>query len=102
MKDWKACERRIAERLGGKRIPVSGRSRGDTPDITHDRLSIEVKSRKRLPAWIENAMRQAEASAKDGQLPVVVLHQDGSRYADCLAVLRLEDMANYVKQEDEA
>jgi hypothetical protein len=102
VKDWKACERRIAELLGGKRVPVSGRTRGDCPDVEHPTLSIECKSRKKLPAWIEDAMRQAEASAKDGQLPVAVLHQDGRRYTDCLVILRLEDMANYLKKDDKA
>ena len=69
MKDWKACERKVAALLGGTRIPVSGRARGHSPDIHHERLSIEVKSRRNLPAWLEAAMRQAEACAQDGQLP---------------------------------
>lgn len=97
MKDWKACERRIAGLLGGRRVPVSGRQRGETPDIAHELLSIEVKSRRSLPSWLEEAMNQAEASAKDGQLPVAVLHQDGQRYADSLVVLRLKDFCNCQK-----
>jgi hypothetical protein len=97
MKDWKACERRIAELLGGKRIPVSGRARGDCSDVEHPILSVECKSRKKLPAWIEDAMNQAEASVKDGQLPVVVLHQDRAPYAQSLVVLRLEDFAGHLK-----
>ena len=97
MKDWKACERRIATFLGGRRIPVSGRTRGDCPDIEHPTLSIECKSRKKLPAWIEDAMKQAEASAKDGPLPVVVLHQDRAPYAESLVVLRLSGFADYLK-----
>ena len=99
MKDWKACERRVAELLGGKRVPVSGRTRGDCPDIEHPTLSIECKSRKRLPAWIEDAMNQAEASAKDGQLAVVVLHQDRAAYSESLVVLRLSNFADYLKGE---
>ncbi len=98
MKDWKSCERPVAEVLGGERVPVSGRTRGDCPDVEHPTLSIEAKSRKKLPAWIEDAMKQAEASAKDGQLPVAVLHQDGRRYAESLVVLRLEDFSNYLQR----
>ena len=98
MKDWKACERRVAQFLGGRRVPVSGRTRGDCPDVEHPTLSIECKSRKKLPAWIEDAMKQAEASAKDGQLPVVVLHQDHRPYAESLVVLRLEDFAHHLKE----
>ena len=92
MKDWKACERKVAALLGGTRVPVSGRARGHSPDIHHERLSIEVKSRKKLPAWLEDAMEQAEACARDGQLPLIVLHQDGQRYEDTLIVMRLKDV----------
>jgi hypothetical protein len=99
VKDWKGCERRIAELLGGRRVPVSGRIRGDCPDVEHPTLSIECKSRKKLPAWIEDAMRQAEASARDGRLPVVVLHEDRVPYAESLVVVRLEDFAGYLKGE---
>jgi hypothetical protein len=97
MKDWKRAERRIADILGGQRVPASERSRGDTPDIEHNTLSVEVKSRKCLPAWIENAMQQTEAASKNGELPVAVLHQDGKRYTDALVVIRLKDFADYVK-----
>ena len=99
MKDWKACERKVAALLGGRRIPVSGRGRGDNPDIHHELFSIEVKSRKTIPAWLEDAMRQAEASVKDGRLPVAVLHQDHTPYAESLVVLRLEDFAGYLEGE---
>ena len=89
MKDWKACERRIAALLGGERVPVSGRGRGYSPDIRHEHLSIEVKNRKKLPAWVEDAMKQAEPCAQDEQLPLVVLHQDSQRYQEALVVMRL-------------
>ena len=97
MKDWKACERRVAELLGGQRIPITGRQRGDTPDIEHEALSIEVKSRKSLPAWLLDALNQAQAASKDGKkMPVVVLHQDHAPYAHSLVVLELKDFADYL------
>jgi len=92
VKDWKACERKVAALLGGTRIPVSGRGRGHSPDIQHERLSIEVKSRRKLPAWLEDAMKQAEVCARDGQLPLIVLHQDEQRYQNALIVMRLKDL----------
>ena len=100
MKDWKTCdcERKVAALLGGRRIPVSGRGRGDSPDIQHNFLSIEVKSRKKLPTWIEDAIKQAEACAQGDQLPLVVLHQDSQRYQDALVVMRLKYL---VPQGDE-
>jgi len=92
VKGWKGCERKVAALLGGKRVPVSGRGRGHSPDIHHERLSIEVKSRKKLPAGIEDAIKQAEACAQDRQLPLVVLHQDGQRYQEALIVMRLKNV----------
>ena len=100
MKDWKACERKVAALLDGERIPVSGRGRGYSPDVRHERLSIEVKSRRKLPAWVEDAMKQAEACAQDEQLPLVVLHQDRQRYLDAFIILRLKDLLTSGKRGD--
>ncbi len=99
MKDWKTCERRVAGLLGGQRVPVTGRQRGDTPDIEHEALSIEVKSRKSLPIWLLDALNQARAASENGKLPVVVLHQDRTPYRDSLIVLRIEDFTGYLKGE---
>ncbi len=99
MKDWKACERRVAELLGDRRVPVSGRAIATSPAVAHERLSIEVKSRKRLPEWLEEALRQAEAFSKEGQRTIAIFHQDGRHYADCLTVLRLKDFIGYPKEE---
>lgn len=99
MKSWKACERKVAAILGGRRIPVSGRGRGDNPDIEHPTLSVEVKSRASFPAWLEDALRQAECSVQNGKTPAVVLHQDRKPYRDALVVIRLEDFVNHLKGE---
>lgn len=89
---WKSAERRVAGLIGGRRVPVSGRARGDAPDVAHDRLSVECKSRKRLPDWLHSAMAQAIAATRDAQAPVVVLHQAGQRYDSALVVVRLRDL----------
>ena len=99
MKDWKSCERRIAELLGDQRSPVSVRARDDCTVIAHDQLSIDFKSRKRLQGWLEEALRQAEASTRDRQMHIAVSHQGGRRYADCLVVLRLKNFISYVKED---
>ncbi len=88
---WKKTERRVAAIFGGKRIPITGRQRGDVPDVAHPWLSIEVKTRRALPAWLREAMAQAVAAAQPDQLPVVVLHEVGDRHADDLVLLRLSD-----------
>lgn len=92
-KTWKAVERRIAKYGCGERVPVTGRQRGSAPDITWagDLWSFEVKHRKSVPAWIHDAMDQAEKSATENT-PVVVLHENGQLIEDCFCVLRLRDL----------
>ncbi len=98
-KSWKVAERRVAEILGGERVLVNGRIRSSAPDTAHDTLSIEVKSRKSIPAWLTGAMEQATASSRDGRLPVSVIHVQGKPYADALCVMRLEELASYTKRD---
>jgi hypothetical protein len=84
---WKAAERAVARLLGGHRTPCSGAAGG--ADVDAGWCSVEVKHRRKLPVWLEGALLQAERSARDGQLAVVVLHEHGRRYAHSLVVLRL-------------
>lgn len=95
MSDWKAVERAIASIIGGERVPVTGRQRGSAPDIKHKWLSVEVKNRKKLPEWVHDAMRQAEASVKGDQLPIVFLHENGMKYKDAYAVVRIQDFVDW-------
>lgn len=117
---WKAVERRIAKYLGGERVPITGRQRGSAPDIKHEWLSIEVKQRESLPAWVHDAMDQAVSSkrksiykpgevviykteeerreiekAMRSQLPVVILHETGKRIEDDYVVIRLQDFRDW-------
>jgi hypothetical protein len=94
-KTWKQIERKVAGYLGGQRVPVSGRQRGDSPDIDHPWLSLEVKHRKTLPGWLADAMDQADKSAQGHQLPLVVLHQQQQRIADSYCVVRLKDFVEW-------
>jgi len=97
VRDWKQAERRIAAILGGRRVPVSGRGRGDNPDIEHPAFSVEIKARASFPAWLEDALRQAELSALGGKTPAVVLHPDRRPYRDALVVCRLSEFAELVR-----
>lgn len=92
---WKATERRVASMIGGQRVPITGRQRGDVPDVDHPWPSVEVKHRKRLPAWIEDAMGQARASARSGQLPIAVLHESQRQHTQDLFVVRLGDWLDW-------
>ncbi len=84
---WKYSERRIAKRLGGKRIGNTG---GNSPDILAGNLAIEAKEREIVPKWLENAVAQADNNAQNGEIPVVILHQKGDRYDNALVIMRLK------------
>jgi len=90
-KTWKAVERCIAARLGGKRVGCTGLA---TADVVNDWLTIEVKSRKALPAWLLDAVNQA-AQASDGRLPIVVLHQVGKHHNNDIVAMRLSDFEQW-------
>jgi len=93
---WKAVEREIMRRIGGKRIPITGRQRGDVPDGEHEWISVEIKTRKVIPKWIRNGMHQAQASNVMGnKLPIVFIHEQGTRYDDDLVVMRMKDFEDW-------
>lgn len=96
MTTWKAVERAIAAKLGGERVPITGRQRGSAPDIAHEWLGVEVKHRKRLPDWMHDAMAQAVAcSDNEWKLPIVVLHEKNQRHDDDYVVVRLGDFVEW-------
>jgi hypothetical protein len=75
---WKKSERRMAARMGGERVPVSGRQRGDQPDIAGATiaaipLSIEHKyGRRILSARLHEALDQADAARRSPEDMAVV------------------------------
>lgn len=83
---WKESERRIAKLLHGKRTGNTGSA---TEDVAHDWLSVEVKHRRSLPAWLTAALAQAQRNAPAGRLPVVILHQHNSRAVNDVVCMRL-------------
>lgn len=78
---WKASERSIAEALGGKRVPVTGRGRGDVPDVEHPLWAIEHKAGRVLSSRLQTALEQARAAAVGtSKTPLVTI--DHSRPQD--------------------
>ena len=73
MSNWKNFERRVAAKLGGQRIPITGRQ---CLDIDHPFLDIECKYRKSLPAWLfKDAWRQASSGSG---IPVIAVAEYNS------------------------
>lgn len=82
--------------FSGQRVPITGRTRGSAPDIKSDhpifsRLSFEVKHRKLLASWMHDAFKQATASIRGEQFPVVLLHQKGKKYEESYVMMQVKD-----------
>jgi hypothetical protein len=89
-KTWKAFERRVAQRTGGERIPVSDRR---TPlDVKHPYLGIECKYRKKISKFIKDAMAQAIRGSGEDLIPTVILGEYNN--SEMLALVRLPDLLN--------
>src|SRR5262245_32932694 len=82
---WKSLELQLAKRLGGERVPVTGRTRGWAPDVRHQWLAIEVKSRKSaltiIATMLDQAVKAAEWYKRRGEgerLPIGIYHVTGT------------------------
>jgi hypothetical protein len=109
---WKQAERSIAALLGGERVPVTGRQRGDAPDIAHPTLSIEVKKvgqgkRPMVTERLKEAIAQAEAASVesfsvDGKRrhPIAIIEQTtSSRKIERFVVMRFDDFLDFYEGE---
>ena len=89
-KSWKAFERRLARRVGGRRIPVTGER--DGADVVALPFVYQAKLRKGVPdylkAWLRGIVAAGERSGATG---VVVWKAPGARDDDAVVVLRLKD-----------
>ncbi|MDD3494258.1 MAG: hypothetical protein PHZ19_12260 [Candidatus Thermoplasmatota archaeon] len=85
---WKEHEKRTSKAFGGRRVSSPWRK---GPDSEGDWYVAECKARKLLPQWLVNAVMQAVRDAKDGQLPIAVLHQKHQRSENDLVVMRRRD-----------
>jgi len=89
MKAWKDAEYRAADKLGGKRIALSGgRGAGTKGDVELPGWHVEVKYRKLLTVF--SMFLEAEKVAKkEGKNTLLVLTEKNTHGQ--LAVMRIED-----------
>ena len=89
---WKAFERRLASRLGGHRIPVTGER--DGADIVAGRFCYQAKLRRGMPSYLRDWLRGIVGAAERRPGPctgVVVWKPPRARDDDAVVVLRLKD-----------
>ena len=100
-KTWKSAEAKIAAYFPrGKRRGADFKNRegaGGKNDVLTEGWSVEIKHSKR-PTWglMMAAFSQAKASLENPtDIPVAVIHKEGTDYKNSLVVMTLEDFANY-------
>ena len=91
-----AFERRLAKRMGGRRIPVTGER--DGADIVAGPFVYQAKLRQRMQSylrdWLRGIVGAAERAPLLGQRTgVVVWKAPNARDDDAVVVLRLKDWA---------
>lgn len=74
----------------------SGPLGSNAPDFETDTYSVEVKTRKKLPVWLVDSLRQATDNASDGLVPLVILHEVGARYDNSIVVIKLDDFVKSI------
>ena len=71
---WKSVERWWSKKLGGVRVPITGRQRGSAPDIEHPDYAVEVKYGRMLSSRMQTALEQASmAAAGTTKTPLVCI-----------------------------
>lgn len=97
-KAWKAYERRIAARFGGKRRGAyTGANGAGKTDVIAPGWAIECKLLAR-PSYQQllDACRQAEANRESAlDIPVGVIKRKGDLTDDSLVVMRLAEFEQY-------
>ena len=92
-KSWKAFERRIAERVGGKRIPVTGER--DGADVVAGSFVYQAKLRRGLPSYLREWLRGITAAGERKNATGVVIWKAPHKPDDeAVVILRLKDWQN--------
>ena len=87
---WKAFERRLAKRMGGKRLACTGEK--DGIDVDAGPFVYQAKLRRGLPSYLRSWLSGiVEAGARKGSIGVVVWKAPNARDDDAVVLLRLRD-----------
>ena len=94
-RSWKAFERRIAKRVGGRRIPVTGLGRADA-DVVAGPFVYQAKLRRGVPSYLRDWLRGIVAAGeRTGATGVVVWKQPHTRDDEAVVILRLRDWQDW-------
>lgn len=87
---WKAYERRVAQDLGGRRIPVTGIDRHGA-DVETPLFFCQIKLRRSLPAWLFDWLGGICSTTPEGKVGILILRKPRQEDNDALVVVRYRD-----------
>jgi hypothetical protein len=88
---WKKFESRCADRLGGRRIPVTGIDRHGA-DVEHPLFNYQCKLRRGQPSYLREWLSGIVGTATEaGRIGIVIWKEPGRKDDEALVVLRLKD-----------
>ena len=94
---WKAFERRVAERVGGKRIPVTGER--DGADVIAGPFVYQAKLRRGLPSYLRDWLRGIVAAGeRSGTTGVVVWKAPREKDNDAVVGPTVERLASLARR----
>lgn len=98
-KSWKAVERRVARKLGGVRIPLSGRSNlGQIGDVLIEGYTIECKSGRQIPKAVVAWLETLRALSKDVEIPLLVMQPKFLK--EQIVALTLSDLVKVMQRHE--
>ena len=99
-KAWKSFERRIAKRVGGRRLPCTGEK--DGVDVDAGPFVYQCKLRRGMPSYLRDWLRGIVAAGErhGGSTGVVIWGAPNARADDAVVVLRLRDWQDWHGVED--
>jgi len=89
-KRWKRAEDWWWKQTGWNR---EGHIKRGVPcaDLTCELFSLDVTTRKKLPALIVKEMADAKSHSKDNQIPLVAIHAEGEDMKDGVVIMTVKD-----------
>ena len=100
-KRWKNCEDWFCKQIGCERLGHMGMGQ-EIADGQDAMFSYDVTTTKQKLAFINKEMIDAEAHAKGGRIPVVIIFQYNKIRGDGFAIVRAKDWIDLHGGENEA
>lgn len=66
-------------------------------DLRHPLLSVECKHRTHIHKYFHDWIAQSQAAATDDKLPIVVVHEHGTKHKEDIVIINLVDFAEHIE-----